>query len=52
MKFLRGVISDKLRKTMTKDQILNNPRQPESKPMPKTGVEGIKLSSGRRKKKK
>lgn len=40
---LHGVISDRLRKMFTTDQILNNPRQSESKPMPKTGVKGIKM---------
>lgn len=49
MKSLVGIISDKLRATMTTDQILNKPRLSESKPMPKTGVEGIKLG-GRKKK--
>ena len=33
---------------MMTDQILNKPRRSESKPMPKTGVQGIKLS-GRKK---
>lgn len=35
----------------TRDQILNNPRPPESKPMPKKGVEGIALG-GRAKREK
>jgi hypothetical protein len=47
--FHSGPISDKLRRMFTKDQILNKPRRDDSKPMPKTGVEGIKLG-GRKKK--
>lgn len=50
MMFLSGKISDKLRATMTADQILNKPRKSDSKPMPKTGVQGIALT-GRKKKK-
>jgi hypothetical protein len=46
---LRGIISDRLRATMTTDQILNNPRKVDSKPMPKTGVQGIPIQ-GRRSK--
>lgn len=49
MSFLRGVISDKLRALMTKDEILNKPRRDDSLPMPKTGVEGIPIQ-GRKKK--
>lgn len=54
MVFLRGVISDRLRAKFTTDQILANPRQPDSKPMPKKGVEGIKMGgkAGRKVKKK
>jgi hypothetical protein len=48
---LHGVISDRLRALFTDDQILNNPRQTESKPMPKTGVEGHKMG-GRKPKEK
>lgn len=48
-KFLSGLISDKLRRTMTTEQILNKPRRSEALPMPKAGVEGIKLT-GRKKK--
>lgn len=51
MGFLSGLISDRLRARFTTDQILANPRQPDSKPMPKKGVEGIKLT-GRSTKKK
>lgn len=43
MGILHGVISDRLRAMFTPDQILNNPRQPDSKPMPKSGVKGIPL---------
>jgi hypothetical protein len=49
MTSLSGVISDKLRRLLSKDQILNNPRMSDTKPMPKSGVQGIALSkSGRR----
>jgi hypothetical protein len=49
MGILSGIISDKLRSMFTTDQILQNPRMTDSKPMPKKGVEGIKLQ-GRKKK--
>lgn len=53
MGFLHGVISDRLRKKFhPSDRVWTPKRPPESKPMPKTGVEGIRLSSGRRKAKK
>lgn len=48
MTSLTGKISDKLRALFTNDQILNNPRQPDDKPMPKKGVQGIELSDGKR----
>lgn len=43
VRFLSGVISDRLRKNFTTDQILNNPRKSDTKPMPKKGVQGTKL---------
>jgi hypothetical protein len=43
MGFLSGIISDRLRANFTTDQILNNPRMSDEKPMPKTGVEGRKM---------
>ena len=54
MKSLRGIISDRLRRTMTTEQILHSPRQSESKPMPKSGVQGIPMGgkAGRKAKKK
>lgn len=51
MQFLNGPISDRLRAIFTTDQILNNPRMPDTAPMPKSGVEGIKIK-GRKKPKK
>jgi hypothetical protein len=51
MKKLNGVISDRLRALFTRDQILNNPRRSDSTKMPSSGVEGIKLT-GRKPKKK
>lgn len=53
MQSLSGIISDKLRSLMTKDQILNNPRPPEAKRMPAKGVHGQPLGGkpGRKTKK-
>jgi hypothetical protein len=53
MGILHGIISDRLRKKFHPSNTVWTPkRAPESKPMPKKGVEGIQLSSGRRKKAK
>jgi hypothetical protein len=50
MGFLHGVISDRLRaKFSPSDRVWTPKRLKDSLPMPKKGVQGVKLSSGQRK---
>lgn len=51
MQFLKGVISDRLRqKFHPSDTVWTPKRISDSTPMPKSGVKGVRLSDGRRKK--